>query len=121
MNIFIIGDIHGCFTELHELLNKAGILDDDLIIAMGDIVDRGPDSAQVLDFFSNNPSRLSLIGNHERKLIRGARHEVQLALAEIILREEFGLSYPQALAWMCKPSYSVPSISAMQSNIQRNS
>ena len=100
MNIFVIGDIHGCFTELHELLNKAGILDDDLIIALGDIVDRGPDSAQVLDFFSNNPSRLSLMGNHERKHVRGARHEVRLALSQIISREEFGAGYPQALERM---------------------
>lgn len=100
MNIFVIGDIHGCFTELQELLDKAGILDDDLIIALGDIVDRGPDSAQVLDFFSNNPSRLSLMGNHERKHVRGARHEVRLALSQIISREEFGASYQQALERM---------------------
>jgi len=100
MNTFVIGDIHGCFTELQELLDKSGILDDDLIIALGDIVDRGPDSAQVLDFFSNNPSRLSLMGNHERKHVRGARHEVRLALSQIISREEFGASYQQALERM---------------------
>jgi len=100
MNIFVIGDIHGCLTELQELLDKSGILDDDLIIALGDIVDRGPDSAQVLDFFSNNPTRLSLMGNHERKHVRGARHEVRLALSQIISRAEFGTDYPQALERM---------------------
>lgn len=97
MKTFIIGDIHGCFTELHELLDKASILDDDLIIALGDIVDRGPYSVQVLDFFSNNLSRLSLMGNHERKHVRGARHEVRLALSQIISREKFGTDYSQAL------------------------
>ena len=100
MNTFVIGDIHGCFTELQELLDKAGILDDDLIIALGDIVDRGPDSVQVLDFFCNNPTRLTLMGNHERKHVRGARHEVRLALSQIISREEFGPAYPQALERM---------------------
>ena len=55
MKTFIIGDIHGCFTELQELLDKAGIADDDRIIALGDIVDRGPDSVQVLDFFCDFP------------------------------------------------------------------
>ncbi len=94
MNIFVIGDIHGCFTELQELLDKAGVAEDVRIIALGDIVDRGPDSVQVLDFFCNNPTRLSLMGNHERKHIRGARHEVRLALSQIISREEFGTSYP---------------------------
>ncbi len=100
MNTFVIGDIHGCITELQELLDKAGILDDDLIIALGDIVDRGPDSVQVLNFFSGFPARLSLMGNHERKHVRGARHEVRLALSQIISREEFGASYQQALERM---------------------
>ena len=100
MKTFVIGDIHGCFVELQDLLDKAGIADDDRIIALGDIVDRGPDTPQVLDFFCNSTSRLSLMGNHERKHIRGARHEVQLALSQIISREQFGTSYSQALQWM---------------------
>ena len=100
MNTFVIGDIHGCFTELQELLDKAGVAEDVRIIGLGDIVDRGPDSVQVLDFFCNNPTRLSLMGNHERKHVRGARHEVRLALSQIISREEFGASYQQALERM---------------------
>jgi serine/threonine protein phosphatase 1 len=54
----------------------------------------------VLEFFCNSTSRLSLMGNHERKHIRGARHEVRLALSQIISREQIGASYPQALTWM---------------------
>ena len=100
MKTFVIGDIHGCFVELQELLDKAGIGDDDRIIALGDIVDRGPDTPLVLEFFCNSKSRLSLMGNHERKHIRGARHEVRLALSQIISREQFGASYSQALQWM---------------------
>ena len=100
MKTFVIGDIHGCFVELQDLLDKAGIADDDRIIALGDIVDRGPDTPQVLDFFCNSTFRLSLMGNHERKHVRGARHEVQLALSQIISREQFGSSYSQALQRM---------------------
>lgn len=100
MKTLIIGDIHGCFTELQELLNQAGVADDDRILALGDIVDRGPDSVRVLDFFSHSPTRLSLMGNHERKHVRGARHEVRLAASQIISRKEFGEAYPQALEQM---------------------
>lgn len=100
MNTFVIGDIHGCFTELQELLDKAGILDDDLVVALGDIVDRGPDSVQVLNFFCDFPTCFSLMGNHERKHVRGARHEVRLALSQTISREEFGTDYPKALERM---------------------
>ena len=100
MKTFVIGDIHGCFNELQELLDKAGIQDNDRVVALGDIIDRGPGSVQVLDFFSNNPARLSLMGNHERKHVRGARHEVRLALSQIISRDEFGPEYSQALERM---------------------
>ena len=54
MKTFVIGDIHGCFAELQDLLDKAGIAEGDHIIALGDIVDRGPDTPQVLEFFCNS-------------------------------------------------------------------
>jgi Icc-related predicted phosphoesterase len=41
MRTFIIGDIHGCFDELMELTEKVGLTDSDLLISLGDIVDRG--------------------------------------------------------------------------------
>ena len=40
------------------------------------------------------------MGNHERKHIRCARHEVRLALSQIISREEFGTTYSQAMERM---------------------
>ncbi len=100
MKTLVIGDIHGCYTELLELLDKAGLGEDDRIIGLGDIVDRGPDTPQVLDFFCNSPARLSLMGNHERKHVRGARHLVRLARAQVISREQFGATYAQALQAM---------------------
>mgnify|MGYP006212485299 CR=1 FL=1 len=49
MPSLVIGDIHGCYDELLALLDKAALGADDEIIAIGDMVDRGPKSAQVLD------------------------------------------------------------------------
>ncbi|MBN2560999.1 MAG: metallophosphoesterase [Phycisphaerae bacterium] len=45
----IIGDIHGCYDELRDLLDVISPTRDDKIIAIGDLVDRGPDSEKVLD------------------------------------------------------------------------
>jgi predicted phosphodiesterase len=39
-NILIIGDIHGCYVELLALLDKAGLGEEDVVIGIGDIVDR---------------------------------------------------------------------------------
>lgn len=100
MKRLIIGDIHGCFIELQELLDKAGLGAEDEIIALGDVVDRGPDSPRVLQFFQTNLNARSLMGNHERKHIRSFRGEIPPALSQIISRQQFGEAYPQAIEFM---------------------
>lgn len=96
-----IGDIHGCFHELQDLLDKAGPTDGDSIIALGDIVDRGPEPAQVLEFFRITPNALSLMGNHERKHIRSYRGHVRPALSQLITRHQIGEdAYTDAVTYM---------------------
>lgn len=63
----VVGDIHGCHAELLDLLAAAALSDDDEVIAVGDIVDRGPDSLRVTDFLASRPRATSVMGNHERK------------------------------------------------------
>ena len=97
MQTLIIGDIHGCYVELLALLEKAGLGDGDAIIAVGDIVDRGPETPQVLDFFRQSANARALMGNHERKHVRAARHEVRLSMSQIISREQFVEAYAEAV------------------------
>ncbi len=63
----IISDIHGCYDELEDLLDKAGLTRDDQILAIGDLLDRGPQPRKVLKFFLHTPNARSLRGNHEQK------------------------------------------------------
>ena len=100
MSILVIGDIHGCFVELQELLDKAGLTSDDTILALGDIVDRGPETPQVLEFFRSQPQAMSLQGNHERKHLRAASRKVKLSLAQVIARAQFGETYPEVLEFL---------------------
>jgi hypothetical protein len=100
MQTLVIGDIHGCYVELQALLVKGGLNDVDSIIAVGDIVDRGPETPQVLDFFQRTPNVRVLMGNHERKHVRAARHEVKLSISQQISLQQLGESYPEAVAWM---------------------
>ena len=67
MRKLVIGDIHGCYNELLQLVEKAGINEDDEIIALGDIVDKGPDSLRVFDFFRCRRNAQVIKGNHEHK------------------------------------------------------
>jgi serine/threonine protein phosphatase 1 len=76
---FAIGDIHGDLAALERTLAKLPPLDaDDTIILMGDYVDRGPNSAQVIAFVRTElPNRvpckvIALRGNHEDGWLRVA-------------------------------------------------
>lgn len=61
----IIGDIHGQMKPLNALLEAFDYNESrDVLITTGDMIDRGPNSIQVLDFF-DHVNRYSIMGNHE--------------------------------------------------------
>jgi len=68
-----IGDIHGCLTQLSDLLEQVVPTGDDRIVFLGDYVDRGPESAGVigflLDFRRQFPTTVFLRGNHEQMFL----------------------------------------------------
>ena len=92
---FVIGDIHGCFDEFMTLIEKAKIGPTDTIIAVGDIVDRGPKSLDVYRYFKNRPHCITLMGNHERKHLRGI-----LSYSQEIVRLQFGDEYDEFVSWL---------------------
>ena len=74
-SVFAIGDIHGRYDLLIEA-EKQIIREPDttkLIVILGDFVDRGPQSAQILDHFCAKSSagvrRICLLGNHEAMML----------------------------------------------------
>lgn len=72
--VVIIGDLHGCFDELSELLDKIKWTPEThIVIFTGDLNDRGPRIKDTLLFAKNNPSVNTLMSNHEFKLLRYLR------------------------------------------------
>ncbi len=100
MNTLVIGDIHGCWDELQELIDQAALGSDDMIISVGDMVDRGPESPRVLRFFRDTHNTRAIMGNHERKHLRSWRGETEAASSQLITRLQFGDDYPAALDYM---------------------
>lgn len=94
MKRIIIGDIHGCFDELMQLLVQAGINEQDQIISVGDIVDRGPRSFEVYQYLKTRPNTVVLMGNHERKHVRGV-----LSYSQEIVKLQCGDGYNEMLEW----------------------
>ncbi len=66
--IIAVGDIHGCYQEFAELLERVALTKDDQLILVGDLVNRGPDSTRVIDLARSHRA-LSLLGNHELRLL----------------------------------------------------
>lgn len=69
---FAVGDIHGCFNRLQGVLDEMGFDPaKDRLFSVGDMVDRGPDSDQVLDWITR-PWFHAIRGNHEDMAIQWA-------------------------------------------------
>lgn len=63
-----IGDVHGHYDGLMQLLEAIGLNSDDQVYFLGDLIDRGPKSAQVVSFVRNH-GYSCLLGNHEQMLL----------------------------------------------------
>jgi serine/threonine protein phosphatase 1 len=69
----VIGDIHGMYEELIRVLEYAGVKDSDRLIFLGDYINRGKQSREVIDFLlevKKNPNHVFLRGNHEEMILQ---------------------------------------------------
>jgi serine/threonine protein phosphatase 1 len=86
MLTYAIGDIHGCYLKLRGLIGHCAVhsgAENLRLIFIGDYVDRGPNSAEVVQFLmrlqTDAPDRIvCLRGNHEEMLIDAAHGGDQL-------------------------------------------
>lgn len=78
----VCGDIHGCYDEMIELLDRVKFGSDDLFVTVGDFMDRGPESWKVIRFIYDTPNVFSVLGNHERRIIGTVRGTSQPAWSQ---------------------------------------
>jgi serine/threonine protein phosphatase 1 len=67
-----VGDIHGCLAALETLLGALELAADDVVVLLGDAVDRGPDSRGVLEqllTLGKTCRLVPILGNHEQMLL----------------------------------------------------
>jgi hypothetical protein len=77
---YVIGDVHGCFTELNILLNKIEGRDQDAIFHfVGDWIDRGPNVPETMEWVAKNITLdgkyRSVKGNHDVEAVEWFNNE----------------------------------------------
>lgn len=113
--VYAIGDVHGCLALLKDLLNKIDRHAERhapqgyTLVFLGDLIDRGPQSAQVIDYVKHyKPNGVKCVyikGNHEEVLIKVV-----------------GGSISSLISWMkfggreCLQSYGVANLGEIETN-----
>ncbi|MCA3450260.1 MAG: metallophosphoesterase [Rhodobacter sp.] len=106
--VYAIGDVHGCLGLLRDLL--AAIQDDAAlaghgarIVLLGDMIDRGEDSAGVLELVMSLAAQgrvLPILGNHERMMLQflddPCRNAAWLEMGGFETLMSYGLALDQA-------------------------
>ena len=77
MRRLIIGDIHGQYNRMIEVLNCAHFNpEEDELYPLGDFCDRGPKPVEVLDYIYSLPHCYPVLGNHDVYLMEYLTHTI---------------------------------------------
>lgn len=70
MKRFVIGDIHGRYQELKQVLGMCKFdYERDLLILLGDVIDRGPKSKEVVEELLKIKNLVFVMGNHDNNFM----------------------------------------------------
>ncbi len=67
--VIVVGDVHGCINELKELIRRVEYHPGDLLVFLGDLVCKGPDSHAVVTL-ARELGAVTVRGNHEYEVLR---------------------------------------------------
>lgn len=65
MSTYVFSDVHGHRATLDRVLSRVSPSDDDIIVCLGDMIDRGPDPVGTIKVVRSLPNVRVLMGNHE--------------------------------------------------------
>lgn len=105
--VIVIGDVHGMFDEVYELLNKANYQPgEDVVIFCGDLIDRGPSIKEILNFARTTPLTYCVRGNHEDKFIRYLMgNKVNTDMMKETIEQTEGYRNDELLLWLMNLPY----------------
>lgn len=66
---YVMSDLHGCYDSFLLMLETINLTNDDTLYILGDVIDRGDKSLEIIDYIVSKPNIVWLKGNHEEFLI----------------------------------------------------
>jgi serine/threonine protein phosphatase 1 len=96
MRIFAIGDIHGHLTALEALVEGLPLEEGDLVVFLGDYVDKGPDVRGTIEYlleFATTHRAVFLRGNHDQMMVDAREDSSKFAIWECLGGENPLASY----------------------------
>lgn len=70
MRTLVMGDVHGAYTEMMQALERANFNpEEDFLISLGDLCDRGPDTYEIVNYLCKLPMHVFVRGNHDQWFI----------------------------------------------------
>jgi len=70
-SVWVIGDIHGFSVTFENLVDILQLSENDRVVVLGDLIDRGPDSYSVVKIVQSDSRIYSTKGNHEQMMVEG--------------------------------------------------
>lgn len=101
MATYAVGDIQGCWDTLNELLDYVKFDEKrDAVIALGDLVNRGPKSLEVLRWAKSHDYVRTVLGNHDLHLVGrylGLRGKSTDTFDDVLAADDVD----ELIEWMC--------------------
>ena len=103
--VFVVGDLDGNFAKLNSELEKINFVpNNDVLISLGDIIDRGEDSVRLVDFMQKIGAHV-VLGNHEHMMLEALMGRDSFAMRLWVQnggRWHFDVKTMQVLVRMCE-------------------
>jgi serine/threonine protein phosphatase 1 len=105
--VLVIGDVHGCYYTFKSMVKQYWRPEEELLIQLGDLINKGPHSAKCLIYgrklLKKHPGRVYFLrGNHEQWFINHYRHDSEnpTYLGLVSQFERAGLSIKEVVSWL---------------------
>jgi len=72
---YVISDVHGKLERLKSMLVEIDFGGNDVLYILGDLVDRGPQSIETIEFVMNHPQIQVLRGNHDEMMVQYLKYK----------------------------------------------